>query len=56
LKTKLKDEEFETMEGRVEELLGQLTADTTQQVYGHLIERLNQMIHIDGDDVERQLS
>jgi hypothetical protein len=52
LKAKLKGEELETMselQGQAEELHGQVTSDTMRRVYEHWIERLNQVIHTDGD-------
>jgi hypothetical protein len=57
LKTKLRGEEFEGMDAlqaRVEELLGQVTPDLMRRVYEHWIERLEQVISTNGDDVERQ--
>ena len=54
LKTKLKGEEFETLEalqGRVEELLGHISPELMERVYEHWIERLNQLIDTNGDYV-----
>jgi hypothetical protein len=54
LKTKLKGQEFETMEdlqGWVDELRTKVTPDLMQRVYEHWIDRLNQVIRIDGDYV-----
>jgi hypothetical protein len=54
LKTKLKGQEFETMEElqqRVEELLAEVTPDLMHRVCYHWIERLNQVIRTDGDYV-----
>jgi hypothetical protein len=56
LKTKLKGDEFETLEKlreRLEEVLGQITPDLMERVYEHWIERLNQVISTNGDYIER---
>jgi hypothetical protein len=54
LKTKLRGEEVESVDAlqtRVEELLGQITPDQMGWVYGHWIERLEQVIATNGDYV-----
>jgi hypothetical protein len=54
LKTKPNDKQFDTMEEmqrRVEEPLGQVTSNTTQQVYEQWIEKLNLAITTNGDYV-----
>jgi hypothetical protein len=51
---KLKGEEFETLEElqeQVEEFLGLTNSELMGRVSGHWIERLNQLIHINGDYV-----
>jgi hypothetical protein len=56
LKTKLKGEEFETFEElqeRIEERLSQITLELMEQVYEHWIERVNQAICTNGNDIER---
>jgi hypothetical protein len=40
---------MEELQARIEELLGQLTPETMQWVDEHWIERLQQVIHTDGD-------
>jgi hypothetical protein len=47
---------MEELEARVEELLGQFAPETLQRVYEHWIERLQQVIHMDGDYVQSQIS
>jgi hypothetical protein len=42
---------MEELQVRVAELLRQLTPETMQQVHEHWIERLQQVIHTDGDYV-----
>jgi hypothetical protein len=52
LKMKLKGEEFEMFEDlqqKVEELLGPIPPELMERVYEHWIERLNQVISINGD-------
>jgi hypothetical protein len=54
---KLKGEEIETFEElqeRVEERLGQITAQLMERVDEHWIERLNQVISTNGDYIERK--
>jgi hypothetical protein len=54
LKMSLKGEEFETLEElqeRVEELLGPICSELLERMYEHWIERLNQLIDINGDYV-----
>jgi hypothetical protein len=41
--------ELEEVHTRVEELLGQIRPETMQRVYEYWIERLQQVIHTDGD-------
>jgi hypothetical protein len=51
---KLRGEEFERLEEwqeRVEELLGLMNSELMERVYEHWIERLNQLIDINGDYV-----
>jgi hypothetical protein len=55
MKMKLKGEEFETLEEsqeRIEELLPLINSELMERVYGHWIERLNQLIDINGNYVE----
>jgi hypothetical protein len=40
---------MEEQQGQVEELIDQVTSDTMRRVYEYWIERLNQVIHTDGD-------
>jgi hypothetical protein len=47
---------MEELQARAEELLGKLTPETIQRVYEHWIERLQDVIRTDGDDVESQVS
>jgi uncharacterized protein YecA (UPF0149 family) len=54
MKRKLKGEEFETLEElqeRVEELLGLINPALMERADEHWIERLNQLIETNGDDV-----
>jgi hypothetical protein len=54
LTTKLKSEEFETLEElqeRVEEFLGLINSELMERVYEHWIERVNQLIDTNGDYV-----
>jgi trans-2-enoyl-CoA reductase len=54
LKTKLRGEILEMLEElqeRVEERLGQITAELMERVYEHWIERLDRVISTNGDDI-----
>jgi hypothetical protein len=54
LKTRLTGQEFERMEElqqRVDGLLAEVAPDLMQRVYENWIERLNQVVHTDGDCV-----